>query len=145
MARHSDGLIWEHSWDLVRDAETMLETAVQDGRIPGVSLRTINQPIYLPFNRGAWTVFELAPEKTLVLVRVNAGLGGIFPNKLVSAYATRQLRRGFEALRAMSADVHDSYIEDPTIFDGFGLPISRQVALDTALGGAEQTTLAKTD
>jgi hypothetical protein len=145
LAAASGGLIWEHHWSLHEDGKRILETAYRDGRIVGLTRPELDESIYLPDNHGAWTLFELGAERTLVVAHVNAELGGAYPNGLVRAFAKHQLREGFGELKDLSARVHHTYAEQPVIYDGFGMPISRQDALEAALRRTDLPALARAD
>lgn len=145
LAQESEGIAWQHRWSLHQQGEKLLRKARDEGRIGGLTRKELDESVYLPSNRGAWMLLELAPRKTLVVAHLDVELGGPFPNRLVTAFAKRELRAGLASLEELSNGVHLRYDERPMVHDGHGRPISRQAALDAAYGWTHDPRLARTE
>lgn len=132
VAAASRGLIWEHRWQLQDDGEALLHNALLQQRVPELAVEDVRDAIYLQENRGAWTMFDLGEQRTLVVAYVNADLGGRFPASVVRHFARSRLKSGLASLRELGSRVHLNYTEDRLIHDGFGRPVSREAALQAA-------------
>ena len=92
LADDTSGRIWEHRWSLVPRSEDVLETAYAEGRISGVTRQNLDDSVYLAANRGAWILFDLGSQRTLVAAYLDVDLGGRFPGALVRSFTKRQLK-----------------------------------------------------
>lgn len=137
LANASDGVIWEHRWALHETGKQLVQTAHEEGRIPGLQQRALDASVYLPANRGTWVLFDLGQNKTLILAFYDSDLGGYLPRKLVRSFTKRQLRKYLEATGKLAGNVQAYYDEQTPIHDGFGLPISRQDAIDATRASKE--------
>jgi hypothetical protein len=138
MARQSSGRIWEHHWTLLPDGPARVKDALADGRLPASLSDKLADAIYLPANRGAWILFELDLEQTLVIAYADVGLGGRVPTTLVRMFAKRQLLSGFETIRRDSGKAYAAYKAHPVVHDGFGQPIlvrQPRLARSAQIGG----------
>lgn len=129
VADTSGGRFWEHRWSLVPNGESLLQPALANGTISGLTPRELERSVYLPSNRGAWILSELGEDKTLVIAFFDGGLGGLFPDALVRSFTKMHLREGLNLVAEISTRVHLEYDEEPLIHDGFGRPISRRDVL----------------
>jgi hypothetical protein len=144
VAENSGGEFWEHRWSLIDDGESLLPQVHEDGLIPVLSTRQLDRSIYLPANRGAWVLSELAPDRTLVIAWFDGDFGGLFPDSLVRRFTRTHLREGLRLVAELSASVHTEYdMASRLIYDGFGQPITEQDARDAA--SAATTELATTE
>ncbi len=128
LAQTSDGQIWERQWRLHPRGRQLIDSAYTDGTIVGITRRSLDNSIYLPTNRGSWTVFDLGRNRTLVAAFVDFTLGGLIPDRLVRSYTRRELRNGFAMLDDLIERAHENPDGPARIHDGLGLPISRQDA-----------------
>ena len=124
LAAESDGAIWEHRWRLHDDGPSLALLAYDEGLVEGLERRRLERSIYLPANRGAWTLLEIDAGVTLVVAHVNVDLGGLLPAGLVRRYSRSQLAAGLDALAETSAVAHTHYDADPVLYDGHGKPVS---------------------
>lgn len=138
LAEASAGMIWEHRWSLHKTGEQLLQTAFADGRIPGLESRTLDNSIDLPANRGTWAAFDLGQNKSLILAFYDSDLGGRLPAGLVRSFTKRQLRKYLEASGKLAQQILDHYDGTSPSHDGFGLPISREDAIDVARAWGQQ-------
>ena len=133
LAQTSDGQIWERQWRLHPRGRQLIDSAYTDGTIVGITRRSLDNSIYLPTNRGSWTVFDLGKNRTLVAAFVDFTLGGLIPDGLVRTYTKRELRDGFALLDDLIERAHENLDGPARIHDGLGLPISRQDAVAARL------------
>ena len=133
LARASDGRIWERQWQLDPRGQQLIDSAFTDGAIIGITRHVLDDSIYLPTNRGSWTVADLGRNRTLVAAFVDFRLGGLIPDRLVRSYIKRELRSGFAMLDDLIERAHENPDGPARIHDGLGLPVSRQDALATRL------------
>jgi hypothetical protein len=143
LADESADRIWEHRWSLVPRDEDVLETAHAEGRSSGVTRQQLDDSVYLAANRGAWILFDLGHERTLVAAYLDVDLGGEFPGALVRSFTKRQLKSELKALKALRR-ADSTYNEQPMVHDGHGLPISRWTVLEASGPWLAQSRLART-
>jgi hypothetical protein len=132
---HDD--IWEHRWSLLPLDDSQLEAAYDSGDVPGLTRKVFEDSTYLSANQGAWIVFDLGAEGTLVAASIDIDLGGRLPGALVQSFAKHQMREFFEKLNMLSGA---EYAANPVIDDGRGLPITEEAALREARYWAERRT-----
>lgn len=142
LAEASGGVVWEHLWDLHAEGPALLTAAMDAGHIPKLSHEALRDSVYLPANRGAWTLIDAGPQRTLVIAYVDADLGGSFPDLLVRTFTKRRLKAGLKVLEDMATRVHLNYSAAPPIHDGHGREISRESALQAARRWREVTQVA---
>ena len=138
LASDSHDDIWEHRWSLLPPDESQLEAAYETGRVPGLTRKAFDDSVYLIANQGAWIVFDLGAEGTLVAATMDIDLGGRFPDALVQSFAKHQMREFFESLNTLSGA---DYAANPVIDDGRGVPITEEAALREARYWAERPPL----
>jgi len=134
LASESHDDIWEHRWSLLPPDDSQLEAAYDTGAVPGLNRKAFDDSVYLTANQGAWIVFDLGAEGTLVAASMDIDLGGRVPDALVQSFAKHQMREFFESLNALSG-AH--YAARPVIEDGRGVPITEEAALREVRNWAE--------
>jgi hypothetical protein len=132
LADSSNGLIWQHRWNLHKDGPQLLLDAHVHGRIEGLSQQDLEKSVYLPANRGAWTLADLGGGRTLVIGYFDAALGGLLPKVLVRTFTKRQMRAGLKLIEDLTNRVHLEYEAEAQIHDGYGQPIIHQDVLRLA-------------
>jgi len=143
LADKTGGRIWEHRWSLVPRGEDVLEIAHTEERISGVTRQQLDDSVYLAANRGAWILFDLGHERTLVATYLDVDLGGRFPGALVRSFTKRQLKSELQALKALSG-ADSTYNEQPMVHDGHGVPISRWTVLEASGPWPTQSRIVRT-
>jgi hypothetical protein len=138
LASESHDDIWEHRWSLLPPDNAQLEAAYDSGDIPGLTRKTFDDSVYLVANRGAWVVFDLGTEGTLVAASMDIDLGGRFPDTLVQSFAKHQMREFFESLAALRGAHYEA---TPVIEDGRGVPITAETARRDARYRVERPSL----
>ena len=126
LADSSDGRIWQHRWALHEHGPQLLLDAYADGRIKGLTQQDLDKSVYIPANRGAWTLADLGGEKTLVIGYFDAAFGGLLPKLLVRGFVRHQMRAGLKLIQDLTEHVHRDYDGEPQIHDGYGQPIMPQ-------------------
>lgn len=129
IAKASEGRIWERRWQLHARGRELIDAAYADGDIVGLTPQVLDHSIYLPTNRGSWTVLDLAQNRTLVAAFVDMRLGGLIPDGLVRGYIKRELRDGFTLLDKVIERAHTNADGPRRYYDGWGHPISSQDAI----------------
>jgi hypothetical protein len=131
IAEASDGRIWERQWRLHSQGRQVIDSAFTDGTIVGITQRSLDRSVYLPTNRGTWTLFDLGQNRTLVAAFVDVTLGGLIPDRLVRGYTKRELAEGFASLDGLIDRAHTNLDGPSRIYDGWGHPISKNEAVVT--------------
>lgn len=142
LADSSNGLIWQHRWALHEHGPELLLDARTQGKIEGLSRQDLEKSVYLPANRGAWTIADLGGERTLVIGYFDAALGGLLPKILVRKFTRYQMRAGLKLIQDLTDRVHLDYDGAPRIHDGHGQPVKPQDALRLARQREDAVNLA---
>ncbi|MFK8014398.1 MAG: hypothetical protein AB8G17_03000 [Gammaproteobacteria bacterium] len=130
IAKATSGLVWEHNWELAeRGQDTALNLLLNDD-VEGLDEKDADSSIYLTVNRGAWTMFAVNDEVTLVVAHTTADMGGWIPESWVARFSSRQLTHVLKNLTAKADTVHKDYTGDYTVFGGDGVPIAPSQASD---------------
>ena len=143
LAEASGGRVWRHQWSLVDDGPQRIRDAIHEGSITSLRDSDMRRTVYLPSNRGAWTLVKLSAHQTLVAAWYDFDLGGLFPGPLVRAFMSRQLRAGLGSIDELVAGVDRSYTGSRVIQDGCGSPIDPQDVLRVADEWRDQMRLAR--
>jgi hypothetical protein len=138
LANDSHDDIWEHRWSLLPLDDSQLEAAYDTRGVPGLTRKAFDDSVYLIANQGAWIVFDLGAEGTLVAASMDIDLGGRFPDALAQSFAKHQMREFFESLNPLSGA---DYAANPVIDDGRGVPITEEAALRAARDWADRPPL----
>jgi len=145
LAIATEGRSWQHRWVLRDDGRTLVRDAFADGRVEGLGHDVIEGSVYLPANRGSWTMFRIDDGRTLIAAHVEVDLGGRFPKSLVRRFTKSHLKAGFDTLADFSKRVHLSYGDGRTIYTGDGRPISPAEARETAQAWISPERIARGD
>jgi hypothetical protein len=121
----TDGLVWEQPWYLVEDGQRIAEELAASGRANGISLDEARDSVYLQANTGAWAMFSLAPDLTLLTYQVTVVMGGLLPEALTARFASRELDSLCRTVERNARTIGEHYVagHDP-VLGGDGLPIS---------------------
>ena len=138
LANDSHDDIWEHRWSLLPLDDSQLEAAYDTRAVPGLTRKAFDDSVYLTANQGAWIVFDLGAEGTLVAASMDIDLGGRVPDALVQSFAKHQMREFFDLLNTLSGA---DYTGNPVIDDGRGVPITEEAALRAVRYWAEKPPL----
>ena len=133
LSRDSNALIWEHAWALKIDGRPMATQLLQNGDVPGLDARDDRRAIYLPLNRGAWTMFALDDRRTLVATHLSTVLAGWIPDSWVAGFVSRQYKGILGGLAERSANIAENFSTEIPVFTGEGRVISRDMAREAGL------------
>lgn len=126
MARATDGFVWVHEWNLSENGEQLARETVAAGKAGDLTLKSIEKAIYLPSNEGAWILFSLDSELTLLAYRVTTVVGGGIPDSWIATFAMAQLEGLLHEVDELAETSEANY--DPEMhpaYDGFGKLIER--------------------
>ncbi len=138
------GMVWEHAWQLAPRGDTIANDLLAQNTVAGLSGNRALRAIYLPANRGAWTMFALDKQLTLVAAHATVELGGIIPDRLVASFVSRQLQSMLNGLVARSDVMDAEYDTSYIIYTGAGEAITRAMA-EQAMRAYRKTTAAEAD
>lgn len=126
LARSTEGFVWAHGWRLADDGPRRGCEAVAAGRAGDLTVEDFDEAIYLPANEGAWIMFALDTDLTLLAYRVETIVGGGIPDTWIATFAMAQLTgllREVDENAATSIQTYDP--EAHAAYDGFGEFIPR--------------------
>jgi len=124
MAKETNGVSWEHPWDLTSDGLSQVHQAVNNGGLPGIDKKLVERAIYVTVNNGAWIAIELPEDRTLLGFHATSVIGGRVPDRLVADYAMWSLGSALSRIAERSASVYEHY--DSTherVLGGDGVPL----------------------
>ena len=124
IARATQGLVWEHRWELAPSGRDIALNLMLNETIDGLDEKKIDSTIYLNVNRGAWTMFAVNDDYTLVAVHTIADMGGWIPDSWVARFVSRQLGGVLKKLTERADRVHEDYTGEQPVFSGDGKPIT---------------------
>jgi hypothetical protein len=130
LAEATQGLVWEHRWDLAERGKDEALNLLLDKKLEGLGEKDFDKSIYLTVNEGAWTMFAVNEQTTLVAAHTTADMGGWIPERWVSGFVAKQLGSVLANLTTRADTVHDDYSGEQTVFDGWGRPITPRHAAD---------------
>ncbi|MEM6639048.1 MAG: hypothetical protein AAF610_04020 [Pseudomonadota bacterium] len=125
IAQQTDGLAWQHEWALEPDGPDIAMELLRSETVSDLNERDGRKAIYLPENAGAWTMFDLGGDNTLVVTYTMADMGGWIPDRLVTRFVTRQLRDVLSKLAKRADTIHERYDPSDPVLDGYGVAIDR--------------------
>ena len=140
IAKATEGRVWEQSWGLEPGGEEIAFDAVGRGIVPDIDLDEARGARYMIANTGAWAMFDLGAEGTLVAYQVTLVLGGWLPESLAARFAKGELKSVLETVARNTTEVAQVY--DPgewTIFGGDGHAIGLAEARAAATTRGSQT------
>ena len=130
MAESTNGMVWEHAWRLAPKGREIAMGLLENRTIDGLTDNRARRAIYLPANRGAWTMFELDERLTLVASHATVELGGFIPDGFVASYVGRQLEKMLNGLVSRSDVMGSEYDTSYTVYTGAGEVITKRMAED---------------
>lgn len=141
LSRATDGFIWQHSWALDDNGQETAARLLANQEVDGVTSKQGSKAVYVPVNRGGWTMFELDERRVLVAAHVTSVLGGWVPDTLVARVVSSQLQSMLTNLEDEAAGIHQRYDGQSVVLTGDGQPITVSMAKEAcALGKQANTT-----
>lgn len=126
LAQKTRGFVWEHGWRLAENGQDIARKVVEEGKAGSLTVKDLEGAVYIPLNRGAWILFSLEPQRTLLAYRVSADVGGSIPESWIATFAMAQLDGLLDKVAAHSEVAWRDY--DPqryVIYDGEGQALAR--------------------
>ncbi|MFK8028644.1 MAG: hypothetical protein AB8G18_00240 [Gammaproteobacteria bacterium] len=129
IARDTNDLVWEHNWRLTERGEAIAFNLLVNNKVKNLDASNYEKAIYLPANRGAWTMFSITDDVTLVAAQTTADMGGWIPDSWVANFASRQLSGVLPKLANKADRIHKDYTGETVVFTGAGVAISVEDAV----------------
>jgi len=104
LADVSDGMFWEHRWELVADGEAQARSVIASGAVNGLDIKTFDAAIYTPVNLGGWVFLAFPGGGSLLVYDVTSVVGGGIPDRLVAEYVRSGIERYFRLLEVRARD-----------------------------------------
>ncbi len=123
------GSVWEHAWRLDENGRDTAQRLLATTSVAGLDTRKAGKAIYMPINRGGWTMFALSEQRVLVATHAAAILGGWVPERLAARFVTRELNGLLNGLEAKSDTIHARYDGKHPVFSGEGRLITPAMAV----------------
>ena len=121
LAAGTESFVWAHRWDLIDGGPARARRAVAAGRAGDLTPGDIEGAIYLPANEGAWILFSLDHDLTLLAYRVRTVVGGGIPDSWITTFAMAQLEGLLRQVEDRAPTARADYDADRTpIHDGLG-------------------------
>ncbi|HMB68682.1 MAG TPA: hypothetical protein VKU85_05200 [bacterium] len=141
----SQGRVWELMWALKEDGERIALEVTAAGRVKDVPLERALKSRYLEENLGAWTMFELGDELTLVAYQVTIVMGGWVPDRLTARFAMGAVEDLMMSVSENTRKVTEHYdAEHEPIWGGDGVPLA-PLKPGPAAGEPEEETAPEED
>ncbi|MFN8179966.1 MAG: hypothetical protein U0167_18685 [bacterium] len=124
VATRTSGRVWEQSWHLVPDGKAIAEALADSGKTGDVSPDHVRGARYLEANDGAWALFALRDDLTLIAYNLTITLGGWIPEGMAARFAMSALEDMMDRIAVNTERVPTHYVEGhETIYAGDGSPI----------------------
>lgn len=123
MANESEDRIWEHSWQLVDNADQAIDRLLATTAIDGLDSDKARNAIRLPLNNGAWVMAHMDNDTTLVIMHATMDMGGVIPDGIVARYTRRQLAAALKKIERDADTARSRYDSNYVIYRGNGSPI----------------------
>lgn len=139
VAKATDNRVWEQTWGLADDGKRIAMEVTAAGRVPDVPLERAKKSRYLEENVGAWTVFELEDNLTLLAYQLTIVMGGWVPDRLTARFAMGALEDLMKAVEDNTHKVREHYnTSHEPVWGGNGLPVPffSQAPADSGTGSA---------
>jgi hypothetical protein len=121
LADTTEGFVWAHRWRLMDDGPALARRTVASGRAGDLTTEDVEDAIYLPTNEGAWIMFSLDHDLTLIAYRVRTVVGGGIPDSWITTFAMAQLEGLLRDVEERAATARAEYDPDRSpIADGHG-------------------------
>lgn len=130
VAEDTQDLAWEHRWTLEPRGRDIALNLMIENTFDALNERDFEHTIYLSENAGAWTMFEVEEDVTLVATHTTADMGGWIPDRWVAGFVARQLSSVLRELEDKADTIHEHYDQDDPVQNGHGQPISREQLSD---------------
>ena len=118
------GQAWEQNWRLESSGESMTRELDLAGRLKPMDSGKVRGARYLDANDGAWAMFVLEDDLTLLTYNLTIVMGGWIPEGLASRFAMRALEDLLDRVAKNAETIPTHYVEGhETMIAGDGTPI----------------------
>lgn len=128
LAAATQGAVWEHAWSLEDNGPDLALQLLKDRAVSGLKPRDGRGAIYMPVNKGGWTMISVNAKQTFVVAHVTSNLGGWIPDGLVASFVSNQLESMLNGLEPRSLTIDEQYDVSYPVFTGDGQLITREMA-----------------
>jgi len=124
VAKGTDDRVWEQTWGLADNGQQIAMEVTAAGKVPDVPLERAKKSRYLEENVGAWTVFEVEDDLTLLAYQLTIVMGGWVPDRLTARFAMGALEDLMKAVEDNTHKVREHYntAHEP-VWGGNGRPV----------------------
>ena len=122
----SDRAVWESSWELEPDAESLIERYLESGAIEKVSLEQADAAVVTPRNDGCWLLVDLPDGRCFVAYQDLSDIGGKIPAWLVNELGPSGLANLVQKVAQRARLIEQFFSETrplPTAPDGTAMDI----------------------
>jgi hypothetical protein len=127
MAKKTNNTAWEHPWNLTPNGPSIAKSAINEGKISGVTSTMGDKAIFAPVNNGAWVAIRLSETQTLLGFHASTVVGGRIPDRLIADYAMFNLSKTLEVIAERAIKVYEHYnLEHSRVPGGDGVPLPSQ-------------------
>ena len=124
LTEDSGDRVWQHAWRLADHGEQIARETVASGQAGDLTLESIADAVYLPVNRGAWAMFALRENLTLIVYEVTTSFGGRVPDSLVNTFAMSKMDELMREIGRIAPHVETFYRDGHSpIYSGDGYRI----------------------
>jgi hypothetical protein len=124
VAAKTSGRAWEQSWHLVANGESTAVALAESGKTNGLSVGHVRGARYLDANDGAWALFALRDDLTLIAYNLTITLGGLIPEGMAAHFAMSALEELLDRIAVNTKLVPTHYVDGHgPIYAGDGTPI----------------------
>ncbi len=125
----TQGRVWEQTWRLEPSGDLLAREYDRQGRLKPMKSDKVRGARYLDANDGAWAMFALRDDLTLVAYNLTIVLGGWIPEGLAARFAQRALEDLMDRIAANAEKMPEHYVEGhESLFAGDGTPIPVRAA-----------------
>jgi hypothetical protein len=118
------GQCWEQTWHLVPGGEAVARSLAAKGRAGPLDGGAVRGARYLEENDGAWAIFAIGDDLTLVAYNLTIVMGGWIPEGMAARFAQRALEDLLDRVAAHAARIPTHYVAGHApIPAGDGTPI----------------------
>lgn len=124
VARATDGTAWEQSWRMEPDTRMISLDLASSKRLGKLKLDDVREARTLIEDAGAWIVFDLGDDRTLLTYQLTIVLGGWIPESLASRFAMSTLETLLTNVSRAAEKVPAHYdAQHELILGGDGVPM----------------------
>ncbi len=120
LAKSTDGMAWEHPWEVASAGMEEARQAVSSGGVKGVTPGMFQRSVVVDINNGAWVALSLGPEETLFIFHAQSVVGGAIPDRLLTDFAMMKMGKVFRDVIAR-ATIAETWFKPGQLEGGDGV------------------------